>query len=86
MVTLPFTNSGNLTAMITRPVIDLKYTEISHFVDGPDADEMPTVVEYGVIAIDNMRDSTDPMMNGLIAKTHKMSGGADWSSSCFQAQ
>ena len=72
--------------MITRPTIDLKYTKISDFVTGPDADDMPTVVEYGVIAIENMRDSTDPMMNELIAKTHKMSGGADWSSSCFQAQ
>lgn len=72
--------------MITRPAIDLKYTSIADFVTGPDAAEMPTVVEYGVIAIENMRDSTDPLMNELIAKTHKMSGGADWSSSCFQAQ
>ena len=72
--------------MITLPVIDLKYTKIADFVNGPDAEDMPTVVENGVIAIDNMRDSTDPLMNELIAKTHKMKGGADWSSSCFQAQ
>ena len=72
--------------MIYRPVIDLKYTHIADFVNGPDADDMPTVVEDGVIAIDNMRDSTDPMMNELIAKTHKMAGSGEWSSMCFKTE
>ena len=73
--------------MVTRPAIDIKYKKIADFVSGPDAEDMPTVVEYGVIAIENMRDSTDPIMNELIAKTHQMTWEEDeWASMCFKTR
>ena len=69
--------------MITKPAIPMPYQKVEDLVG---AEDLTTVVEYGVIAIDNMRDSDDPAMREIMANTIKMQGGHDWSSSCFQTR
>ena len=75
--------SGNLTAMITRPKLDMKFTELEDFLN---QNEMTLHVRYGHSVIDYMSQSpADSVIFRLLEQTELLSvkDDDDWTSTCF---
>ena len=74
--------AGKLTAMITRPNIDLKFTKLQDFLD---QDEVSTVVGDTIQVIEYMKKSKSPMMGQILNKTIRLdvSSETEWASNCF---
>ena len=75
--------AGNLTAMISRPKLDFKFTKLEDFQN---QEEMSLVVEDGIEVIDFMKQAPiDSPMRQIIEKTSRLEVGLEtmWSSGCF---
>ena len=74
--------AGNLTAMITRPKLDMKFTRLEDFVD---QNEVSLVIEEGIGTIDWMQKSpAKSPLRKLIDETERLKkGDANWTSGCF---
>ena len=75
--------AGNLTAMITRPKLDFKFTELEDFLN---QEEMSLVIEDGVQAIGLMKQAPiNSPMRQIIEKTSRLDVGLEtmWPSGCF---
>ena len=73
--------SGNLTAMITRPKLDMKFMKPEHFLD---QEEISLVIEEGVGAVYYMSASPiNSTLRRLIDKTQRMEADDEWASNCF---
>ena len=73
--------AGNLTAMITRPKLVMKFTELEDFFN---QNEMSLVIMDGDSAIDYMSQSpADSLMYKLLEQTKKISRKDDMASMCF---
>ena len=75
--------AGNLTAMITRPKLNMKFTELEHLVN---QDEVTLVIEDGVEGIEYMKQyDSDYVLRQIIDKTERLSTGweVEWTSNCF---
>ena len=77
--------AGNLIAMITRPKLNFKFTELEHFVN---QDEVTLVIEDGVDGIEYMKQfPTCSPLRQIIDKSLRLSTGWEvvWTSNCFTA-
>ena len=73
--------AGNLTAMITRPKLSMKYTMLQDFLD---QDELSLVIEEGVHGVKYMKQSPiNSTMRRIIDQTQILSLEEEWPSVCF---
>ena len=75
--------AGNLTAMITRPKLDFKFTKMEDFLE---QEEMSLVIEDGVEMIGLMKQAPiNSPMRQIIEKASRLPVDLDtkWSSGCF---
>ena len=70
--------AGNLTALITRPKLEMKYTRPDHFLNQSD---MTLVTEYGTGLAAKLQN--DPLKRALMNETEYLSLSANWTSNCF---
>ena len=77
--------AGNLTAMITRPKFDMKFTQLEDFIN---QDEISLVIEDGVVGLEAMREAPkNSTFRKIIENTKIMDvANANWSSNCFTTQ
>ena len=78
--------AGNLTAMITRPTIIMKYESLEDVLY---QEELSLVTEDGSAIIANMRQTPpESVYNKLMDKTEKMDtiNREDWPSGCFSPE
>ena len=72
--------AGNLTAMIARPKLDIKFTKAEHFLH---QHEIALTIEDGIGAIEYMTQSPPgSTMRGLIEKTERIESNMDFND-CF---
>ena len=73
--------SGSLTAMITRPKLDMKFTKLEHFLN---QDEMSLVTEGGSALNEYMNSlGDDSITKKILLKTERLTSWDDWPSNCF---
>ena len=73
--------SGNLTAMITRPKLDMKFTKMEHFSN---QDEMTLVTGSGFVMNEYMNSlPDDSLMKEILLKTETLQDWEEWTSNCF---
>ena len=73
--------AGNLTAMLIKPKIDMKFTEPEHFLD---QDEMTLVTEVGSELKGYMNSlPSHYVTKKLLLKTEIMTYEEEWESNCF---
>ena len=73
--------SGNLTATITRPKLDMRFTSLEHFSN---QDDMSLVTGSGFVMNEYMNSlPDDSLTKEILLNTETLHDWEDWTSNCF---